>query len=362
MNSFPFQEKQNVFPLLSPLDSSFPNPLFYSLKIGLMVASAVNAAVELDLARHLETPKCLEDLAQETETHAPSLYLLLQALAGINIFQEIESVSHTFANTSLSQQLLPDAPESMVDAVRLWGAPYQWDSWRDLTYTIQTGKPALQKELGTDANIWSYLLEHPQKNISFQNGMTTVSNLVNPAILAVYDFSSKQSVIDVGGGHGTFCVQLLQHYPTLHVTLFERESIIEHVRQTSLQTLPDALATRYTLHAGNFLQEVPSGADCYLLKNVLMNWSDEEYVQILRCCHQAMDKQDARLLVTEAVISETSLCTKFFSLQMAMMMQAARQRTREEHQALFEAAGFTLSQVSAIGLEELLLEGTPLEA
>jgi hypothetical protein len=354
------EEQEQVFPLLFQFDSSFSDPVFYSMQSGLMLCSAVNAAVRLDLATHLATPKPLEILAQETQTHAPSLVILLSALASVGIFKEIDTETHTFAHTERSRLLIPDVPGSMADLVKLWGAAYQWNSWRDLMYTIQTGLPAIQQQEGPDANIWTYLQAHPQESQTFQRGLTAVSNLVIPAILDRYDFSTIRHIVDVGGGHGNLAVTLLRQYPHLLATLFDRETIIEHLRQSSISQLSQDISPRYSLVAGSFFEAVPEGADCYILKNVLMDWSDPEYLQILRRLRQAMDERTGRVLVIESVISETSPFTRFFSLQMAMMMRAARHRTREEHQLLFETAGFVLTQAHPLGLEQMLLEGRPM--
>jgi precorrin-6B methylase 2 len=329
------------------------------MQSGLMLCSAVHTAVRLDLATHLKTPKSLAVLASETQTHAPSLYLLLRALAASDIFIEQEEATHTFAHTQRSRLLIPDEVGSQAALVRLWGAGYQWDAWQHLLHTIQTGKPALEVCYGDGTTIWSHLIANPQEMEGFQRGLTDVSNLVIPAILATYDFSSLRHIVDVGGGYGNLAVTLLRTYPTLHATLFDRASIIEQVQRDFRSALSEDVVSRYTLAAGNFFEAIPSGADCYILKNVLMDWSDEEYVQILRQCRRAIGEHAGRILVIESVISEDSTFTKFFTLQMAMMMRAARHRTLEEHQALFASAGFRLMHAFPLGLEQLLFEGTP---
>jgi hypothetical protein len=147
----------------------------------------------------------------------------------------------------------------------------------------------------------------------------------------------------------------------LQATLFDREMIVEHIRQDTIDHLSQDITSRYTLVAGNFFEAVPEGADCYIMKNVLMDWSDAEYLQLLHNCRQAMHKGSGCILVIESMISENSPFTRFFSLQMAMMMRAARHRTCEEHQALFTKAGFVLTQAHPLGLEQMLLEGRPVE-
>lgn len=343
----------DLFPLLARKSLASPDPMALNLQVGLMVTGAVSAAVKLRLAEHLgATAKTIDELADETQSHAPSLYLLMRALAGIGIFEERDEQTHTFGNTERSLLLLPDR---MGNLVRLWSADYQWESWRDLVYTIQTGKPAIAKRYEEDANIWTYLNEHPEDNFYFQQGLAVNARLIIPTLLETYDFSRYRHVVDVGGGHGALSVSLLHHYSDLNVTLFDRATVIELVQQTVTHALPEHTAARFSLVTGDFFEAVPEG-DCHIIKNVLMDWSDDDYLRILRACHRAI-ATSGHLLVLEPVLSVETPFTKFFSLQMAMMMHAARHRTLAEHQALFAAAGFALTEAIPLGLEQMLLVG-----
>ncbi|QBD76111.1 hypothetical protein EPA93_08850 [Ktedonosporobacter rubrisoli] len=340
-----------LFPILSRSSFEAPDPLALSLQIGLMVTSAVSAAVQLHLPEYLEQPKTVEELAQETNTHAPSLYLLLRALAGIGIFTELDEKQHIFGHTDRSRLLLPEATANLV---RLWGADYQWDSWRDLAHTIKTGKPAMTRSYGDDMTLWSYLDAHPEQRQEFQEGLAANARLVIPAILDAYDFSTVQHFVDIGGGHGALAESVLSRYQQMRATLFDRAQIIEQVQRNKLPKLTPDLTARYAQAAGSFFEEIPAG-DCYALKNVLMDWGDEEYLRILRACQKTLEPSGT-LLIIEPVLSDETPFTKFFSLQMAMMMHAARHRNLEEHKALLEKAGFTLSRAIPLGLEQMLLE------
>jgi AraC-like DNA-binding protein len=349
-----------LFPLLTRLPGQRgPDLLPLNLEIGIMVAHAVATAVDLGLPDVLgEEPETLDALAQITHTHAPSLYVLLRALCGIGIFTEVDVETHTFAHTERSRLLRSSA---MADLVRLWSAPYQWEAWQDMAYTIQTGKAALEKRYGEGTTLWTYLTAiRPQESRTFQRGLVAVSNLIIPAILDAYDFSAMQHLVDVGGGHGSLVLQVLHRYPDLVATLFDRPPIIEEVSQ-DLAELPAGVVRRFSAVAGDFFAAVPAGADGYVLKNVLMDWSDEEYVRLLQNCRRAMGDRPGRLLVIEPVIGDETPFTKFFSLHMAIMMRAARHRTQAEHQALFAAAGWSLVRAQALGLEQMLLEGRPAE-
>src|SRR5689334_8229468 len=131
----------------------------------------------------------------------------MRALAGIGIFEGLDEHTHLFGNTKRSRLLFA---ERLGRLGRLWGADYPWESWRDLMHTIQTGKPAISKRYEGDANIWTYLNEHPEDNSYFQQGLAVNSSLIIPTLLETYDFSKFRHVVDVGGGHGALSMSLLR--------------------------------------------------------------------------------------------------------------------------------------------------------
>jgi hypothetical protein len=353
MPMLPFPPEDAIFPLLTRLNDTFPDPFFYSLQSGLMVIYAVKAAIDLDLAEHIQPdqPKELAILAEETGAHQPSLYLLLRALASIDIFNEIDVSTHTFAHTRRSLQLKTDA-----DLVRLVTADYQWQAWQNMSHTIRTGQSAIAGLYGEGENIWTLLQRTPEESQTFQRGLTVVAQLVLPPLLASYDFSEVRHLVDVGGGHGKLTVQLLQQYPTLTATLFDRPAIIEQVEHGPARELPPEIATRYQRKSGDFFEQLPVQADCFVLKNVLMDWPDQAYLKIISNCARAMNDASGRILVIESIISDQAAFTKFFTLQMAIMMGGAHHRSVEEHRALFASTGFDLIGATPLGLEQLVLE------
>src|SRR6185437_11862887 len=121
-------------PSLFPVDALFPpltrlpggemsDPFALALQSGLMVCSAVATAVQLHLPDVLEEePLTIEMLAQKTGTHAPSLLLLMRALACLTIFAEVDKQIPTFVHTERSRALRQDAEGGMAALVALWGA------------------------------------------------------------------------------------------------------------------------------------------------------------------------------------------------------------------------------------------------
>jgi hypothetical protein len=111
-----------------------------------------------------------------------------------------------------------------------------------------------------------------------------------------------------------------------------------------------AVAARCEVVPGSFFEWVPGGADAWLLKSVLHDWSDERAREILASCRRAMAGHGT-LLVVERVLPaqmETRPEHRFMAASdLGMMVAVAgRERTEAEFRALFRSAGFTLTRIA----------------
>ncbi|NEP84449.1 MAG: hypothetical protein F6K39_43865 [Okeania sp. SIO3B3] len=87
---------------------------------GMAVSQSLYVVAKLGLADLLkEGPQHCDDLAATTNTHSDTLYRLLRALAGINVFTEV--APQTFATTPLAVCLQRDASNSLRDFIILRG-------------------------------------------------------------------------------------------------------------------------------------------------------------------------------------------------------------------------------------------------
>lgn len=319
---------------------------------GSFATPAIHAAAALGIADLLRNgPRRVEELADASGAHAPSLYRLLRALASVRIFAE-ESYGR-FRLTPMAQTLQTggDLREMALMQRHAPGA----QPWGDLLESVHTGRPSFEQQNG--ARFFDYLTRSPGEAARFQAGMTGASAQDAPHLLAAYDFSVFAHVTDVGGGQGGFLAAVLAAHPALAGTLFDLPEVVADPSPIHDPTV----AARRTVGGGDFFTGVPPGADATLLKAVLHDWSDENAVRILRHCREALSNStSARVLVFEMVIpgGNGPHPGKFMDLSLLVLTEG-RERTREEFRALFGAAGLRLRRVVRTGCALSILEAAP---
>ena len=186
--------------------------------------------------------------------------------------------------------------------------------------------------------------------------MTNLSVIQSATIAASYDFSSIQTLVDVGGGEGLLIASILKSNPTLKGVLFDRPHVIERAKPF-LEA--EGLLERCQQAAGNFFESVPEGGDAYILKYIIHNWDDEKAIAILKQCHKVIP-DNGKLLVAEKVIppGNQPFTGKFFDLHM-LTVTSGRARTEAEYRALLGKAGFKLTRIFPTQEEVSIMEGIP---
>lgn len=330
-----------------------PHAVLHDILSGMMVARATHVAAELGVADLLrDGAKSVDELAQATGTHAPSLYRLLRALASQGVFAEVEA--RRFEQTPASRLLRSDVEGSLRDFSRMMGDEWRWKTWRELGHSVRTGECAFRRG-NQGLSLWDYFGLHPEPGELFSRAMSSFgASLIQP-ILDAYDFSSFGSIADLGGAHGSMLAAILDKHPGLKGVLFDLPPVIERARSV----FPAALADRCDFVAGDFFEAVPQGAGAYLLRLVVHDWDDEHVLRILGSCRRAM-RPDARLLVIEQIIppGNDAHYAKLLDLEMLVVL-GGRERTEAEFRALFEATGFELARTVPTETPFFVIEGVP---
>jgi SAM-dependent methyltransferase len=193
---------------------------------------------------------------------------------------------------------------------------------------------------GTD--MFSWLAGHPESRQVVQGAMGELGDVTGRAVVDAYDFSSLETIVDVGGDSGRLLALILERHPELRGVLFDRPEVIAGARR-ALEA--SGQSARITAVGGDFLVSVPSGADAYVMQFITHDWADEPCVELLRNCKRSM-APGGRVLIVDAVVGNGpgSELQKLMDLEL-LVMATGRERTEAEFRTLLTRAGLRLSRI-----------------
>ena len=328
---------------MAPDEDPPPGLAIRRLIDGFQVSQAIHVAVVLGIPDLLaEGARPCDELAAATQSHGPTLYRLLRALAGIGILHEGEQ--RCFSLTPLGNELRSEVDGSMAGWAAFIGRPDYWQAWSGLLHSVQTGQNAFRHVHGTD--VWSWRQSRPEESRIFDEAMRAVARRASAALLDAFDFGALATVADIGGGNGALLATILARHPHLQGILFDQPHVVSAARPLLERA---GVAGRCRVEGGSFFTSVPRGADAYVLRAVVHDWDETHAVQILRTVGQALDGS-ARVLLVERVIAPPNegRDAKFSDLNM-LVSPGGRERTLEEFVALIEEAGLQLRSVTGAG-------------
>ena len=299
-------------------------------------------------------PRPVAELAAATATNADALYRVLRALASVGIFTE--TAPRVFALTPPAEPLRSDIPGSLRAMVQWIADPFHLRVYAEMMHSVKTGQPAMEHVFGKPA--FEYLETDPEEMEVFHAAMTSFSAYAVPAILEAYDFSSIETLIDLGGGHGFLLTSILQKYPALKGILFDMEKVY-HGRRTAVEEC--GMTSRCQVVSGDFFAGVPTGGDAFIMKHIIHDWDDDKATLILSNCRKALaGKPKAKVLVVDAIVPPANEphFAKFLDLEM-LVIPGGRERTEEEFRRLFANAELKLTRIIPTKSPVAIIEGVP---
>ena len=316
--------------------------------VGRWISKPIYVAAELGIADMLvEGPKSIEELAQASQSHAPSLYRMMRALASVGIFYETEN--KRFELTPMAECLKKGAMRSVA---LLFNSDWSDRAWGYFMDSVKTGDTAFEKAHGMPVSDW--LEKNPQAEEVFNEANAIKAVNSHRAIIDVYDFSGINTLTDVGGGIGALMAEILIANPLMNGVVADIPSVIRKARKIIRSR---GIEDRCELVECDFFKTIPAGSDGYLMSHILHDWSAEQCKTILKNCHKAM-KPESKLLIVEMIVppgNQPSIA-KLLDLEM-LVTTGGCERTEKEFKILLETSGFKLSRTIATNESICVIEG-----
>jgi hypothetical protein len=337
--------------------SSSPAPLL-QLVTDYPTAQVIHVAAQLRLADLLAAgPRRIEEVADATGTHAPSLARLLRMLAALGVVAQ--EADGRVSLTPFGAPLRAGVPGSVRDHVLFRAGEWFWRSWGSLLHSIRTGQPAFDHVFGMSN--FDYWERHSDAGAIHDAFFTAMAQSTTAPLVAAYDFARFGTVADIGGSQGPLLAAILAANPGVRGILFDLPHVVDGARPVLAAA---GVEDRCTVVGGDFFTSAPPGADAYILKYIIHDWDDERAVAILRRCRAAI-APEATLLLIEQVLPErweagaSAVPAARSDLVMLVLAPGGRERTESDFRRLLAESGFDLRRVIPTQSPFSILEGRP---
>ncbi|AEB44728.1 methyltransferase [Micromonospora maris] len=292
-------------------------------------------------------PLTAEQLRIRLELHPRGVPDFLDALVALDM---LERDGDQYRNTPLSDHFLNEKRPSYVGAF-LSAADARWDRLAD---ALRTGEPQNRWGAGPQMFTEQYRTTAAWRN--FTAGMDYLNGMIGPPVAEAFDWTSVDSVVDVGGARGNLVAALLRRHPHLKAGVFDLPGVepvfIEHMTQLGI-------ADRVTFHAGDFFTVPMPAADVLILSHVLHDWALQERQALVSRAFDAL-APGGRLMVIDPMIDDDRRGTAgalLTSLNMLMVTPHGAEYTAAEARDWLTEAGFTGITAVPIGVHNTLLSG-----
>jgi predicted O-methyltransferase YrrM len=246
-----------------------------SASLGPARAQVLYTGVRLGLFEALaETPKTVEELSRELACPTRSLERLLIAAHALRL---LEREGSRYRNgPHAAKTLVPGRPGYLGNWMRLmahWMRP-----WTQLEYAVRNGTHVEAPEL--------HLGENEEYTRDFVLGMQDYAQYRGTDLLRYLDLTGCRSLIDVGGGPGTYAIMLAQRYPELTCTVFDLPPVLEIARENVTRA---GVADRIRLQPGDYHKdELGAGYDAAFLSDMLHQEDPDTGMMIVEKAFRAL--------------------------------------------------------------------------
>jgi 2-polyprenyl-3-methyl-5-hydroxy-6-metoxy-1,4-benzoquinol methylase len=265
-----------------------PIPLVET-QIYFTVARAIMAAAELGIYESIgKSWKTSEDVAKDCRTSAAGTKNLLNSLVGIGY------IRHDNGKYSLVPKyrkwLLREFDSNLIGKLRF--QLLEWDWVGQLEEYVRTGK-TLDLHGSIDAKAWEHYQEG-MRDLSVNAAKEMASKIPMPA--------GASKLLDIGGSHGLYSIELCKKYPALSSTILELPGAIESA--SSIAKRYDKTG-RVNYKAGNAITDDIGEAqyDMVMINNVVHHFTEEQNVALAAKIYRAL-KPEGIYAVGEIIRSE----------------------------------------------------------
>ena len=305
---------------------------FREMVYGFRTSRIILTALELDVFNEMGSREWgIPSLARRLKVSTRGLSILCRNLASLGLL--IPALGRYRTSAMVQRYLQKESAEYRGEYLALMQR--QWQEWSRLTEVVTTGIPVDNQEPET-----------PEYRRSFTWAMHHRSQEPAGQVAKQIPMKSARSLLDVGGGPGTYAMAFLQSNPKLQATVMDRAVALEVAQTLAKQ---ESLESRLSFHPGNFMDEgIPGTYDVMWYSNVLHIYSPAENLKVFKKMRQALNP-GGRLLIQDTFLENPKglrpLETNLFAVTMLLYTDTGNTYPIQEVRQWLHQAGLKRTRI-----------------
>ena len=283
---------------------------------GFWPSKVLLSAVELELFTHLGSESFTgQEIGDELGLHPRAIWDFLDGLVALDLLdRDGDGADGRYRNTQATAVFLDkNSPQYVGGILEMFNARL-FRFWADLTEALKTGEP--QNEVKrTGKPMFDELYADPARLEQFMNAMAGISRGNFHALAEQFDFSTYETVCDVGGATGQLSLIVAGRHPHLRCTSFDLP-VVEPIAKKTIEAA--GLADRVATASGDFLTDPLPKADVITMGMILHDWNLERKMQLITSAYDALPDGGA-FVVIENMIDDARR-QNVFGLMMSLNM------------------------------------------
>ena len=285
----------------------------------------LHAGVKLDVFSEIDHEDVSADeLAERLGFDARGVETLLNGLSAMELLAKKEG---RYANTLESLTFLAKSSPHYIGFM-IMHHHHLVESWSRLDEAVRSGRSVGQSVVRDDETRESFLM-----------GMFNLAMAIAPGVAREINLQGKKSLLDLGGGPGTYAVHFCLANSGLKATVADLAATRPFAEKTILRF---GLSERINFIPCDYMKEDIRGRyDVAWLSHILHGEGPDECEMILRKAVSALD-EGGNLFVHDFIlnnISDGPLFPALFSLNMLVNTERGRSYTQMQLQEMMERAG-----------------------
>jgi predicted O-methyltransferase YrrM len=264
-----------------------PDPsAILQIGFGFWPSKTLLSAVELGLFTVLaEGPLTGPQLEQRLGFGSRATYDFLDGLVALRLLRrDGAGPSASYGNTADTGFFLDANSPAYIGGILEMANARLYPFWGGLTEALRTGAPQNEvKHTGT--SMFTELYADEGRLEQFMRAMAGISAGNFHALADKFDFSTHQTVCDVGGATGQLSIILAQHHPHLRCTSFDLPVVVPIAQRTITEA---KLTDRVEAVGGDFFADPLPKADVITMGMILHDWNLERKKHLIRQAYDAL--------------------------------------------------------------------------